>query len=311
MTPFDAVLTRIYDRQGIDTLPGHLEETYGIGIEKVAKMDVGVFRVDRHDGGEPLVARLLPAARPHEAAEADLAVLRYLEEIDFPAERPFGQPALFRHEGQSVLLTGFVRPAPKAKRPAYPIVKLGALIGKLHGLPVPAGADRRAGGLHHFVEGTMTDELGAVSGWLKAIDTHVPEDAVEGLDELRTAVNNADGGDGLPEAFVHPDPVPKNAIFTASGPVLIDWTSAGRGPRLASISRLLRSGWAAVPFMKGYNRLVALTQEERERLPGLIYGRGLIDLAFRFCRDPTPVSTGKLTALRRDSLAKARAVLEA
>src|SRR6202020_490680 len=104
-----------------------------------------------------------------------------------------------------------------------------------------------AGALHHFAEGTMTDELDAVAGWLDAIEPRVPGGDGAALDALRTAVSQADGRDGLPEAFVHPDPVPKNVIFTAGGPVLVDWTSAGRGPRLASMTLVLRSGWAAVP----------------------------------------------------------------
>ena len=58
----------------------------------------------------------------------------------------------------------------------------------------PGGAtDRPAGALHHYAEGTPADDA-----------------------------------TGLPEAFVHPDPVPKNAIFTPGGPVLVDWAGAGR-----------------------------------------------------------------------------------
>jgi Ser/Thr protein kinase RdoA (MazF antagonist) len=154
----------------------------------------------------------------------------------------------------------------------------------------------------------MTDELAAVAGWLDSIEARVPGDA---LDTIRTAVAAADGGDGLPEAFVHPDPVPKNVIFTADGPVLVDWTSAGRGPRLASMTLVLRSGWAAVPFMKGYAAVVTLTDDERGRLPGLLFSRQLIDLVFRVCRAPETAVSGarKLPALRRDCEAKANELL--
>ena len=46
---------------------------------------------------------------------------------------------------------------------------------------------------------------------------------------------------GVPEAFVHPDFVPVNAIATASGPGLpiLDWTNAGRGPRGWSLGFIL------------------------------------------------------------------------
>ena len=134
----------------------------------------------------------------------------------------------------------------------------------------------------------------------------------DALGTIRTAVAAADGGDGLPEAFVHPDPVPKNVIFTAEGPVLVDWTSAGRGPRLPSMTLVLRSGWAAVPFLKGYARMVSLTDDERDRLPELLFSRQLIDLVFRVCRDPSSAVTmaKKLTGLRRDSEARTRELLK-
>jgi Ser/Thr protein kinase RdoA (MazF antagonist) len=308
---FDAVLERMYQRSGVDALPAHLEKTYGVTPSKVSPLDVGVFRVDRSDRGAPLVARLFSAARPYAAAEADLAVLQYLAEKAFPAERPFGDHPLSSHEGQAVLVTEFVKEAPKAKRPPQPVGMLGAMIGRLHGLAVPSGADRPAGALHHFAEGTMADELRAVVGWLDAIEARAPAGSGTALQTVRAAVVAADGGDGLPEAFVHPDPVPKNAVFTASGPVLVDWTSAGRGPRLASLTLVLRSGWAAAPFMSGYARMVTLTKDERERLAGLLFSRALINAAFCVCRGPNTASAAakKLGAIRRESEQKASELL--
>jgi len=308
---FDSLLERMYQRSGVDTLPAHLEEAYGITVRKVTPLDVGVFRVDRTDKGTPLVARMFSAARPYAAAEADLAVLRYLADIGFPAERPFGDGTLTGHQDQAVLVTEFVKQVPKAQRPPYPIIRLGATIGRLHGLAVPAEADRPAGALHHFADGTMADELQAAAGWLGSIEDQVPPGDGEALAAIRTAVVTADGGDGLPEAFVHPDPVPKNAIFTAAGPVLVDWTSAGRGPRLASITLVLWSGWAAVPFMKGYGKRVTLIDEERHRLAGLLFSRGLINAVFRVCGDPKtiPATAERLGTIRRQSEEKAAALL--
>jgi Ser/Thr protein kinase RdoA (MazF antagonist) len=310
---FDATLQRMFQREGVEALPARLEENYSITVAKLTRLDVGVFRVDRSDKGAPLVARLFSRFRPYALAAGDLAVLRYLAEVGFRAERPFGDEPLTSHDGQALLVTEFVKEAPKAERPPYPIVRLGAMIGRLHGLPVPAGADRPAGALHHFAEGTMTDELRAAAGWLDSIEDRVPSGAAAGLDVLRGALAAADGGDGLPEALVHPDPVPKNAIFTADGPVLVDWTSAGRGPRLASMTLVLSSGWAAAPFMKGYSRRVSLTDDERDRLAGLLFSRRLIDVAFRVCREPDTADrkARQLTAVRKDCEAKAQAVLNA
>jgi Ser/Thr protein kinase RdoA (MazF antagonist) len=310
-SPFDSVLERMYQRAGADTLPAHLENSYGIAVTKVSQLDVGVFRVDQVGEGPSLVARLFSAARPYAAAEADLAVLRYLAETGFPAERPFGNGTITSHEGQALLVTEFIREANKAKRPPYPIVRLGAMIGRLHGLAVPPGAERPAGALHHFAEGTMADELRAVASWLDSIEARVPSGGGDAFDTIRMAVAAADGGDGLPESFVHPDPVPKNVIFTADGPVLVDWTSAGRGPRLASMTLVLRSGWAAVPFMRGYTKRISLTAAERDRLAGLLFSRQLIDAVFRVCRDPKtiPTTAKKLGKIRRECAQKADELL--
>lgn len=84
---FELALRRMFQREGADTLPGHLEKSYGIAIANMTQLDVGVFRVERSDKGAPLVARLFSATRPFAAAEGDLAVLRYLEES---ASRPSG-----------------------------------------------------------------------------------------------------------------------------------------------------------------------------------------------------------------------------
>jgi Ser/Thr protein kinase RdoA (MazF antagonist) len=307
---FDALLKRMHERDGVGTLAGHLEARCGIPVAKMSQLDVGVFRVDRADRGVPLVARLFSKARPYSAAEADVAVLRHLAEVDFLAERPYGDQPLSTHEGQSLLLTGFVKQAPKAKRPPHPIVRLGATVARLHVMAVPEDADRPAGALHHFIEGTLTDELRAAAGWLDSIEDRRPTGSGEAFDVLRQALDGADGGDGLPEAFVHPDPVLKNVVFSTEGPVLIDWTSAGRGPRLASMTLILTSGWAAAPFLRGYSKVVTLTDEEWDRLGGLLFSRQLIRLAFRFCRDPggSAVSAKKLSALRRDCEAKVEAL---
>jgi hypothetical protein len=110
---FDATLAGMYRRKGVGTLPAHLEEAFGIAVSKVQQLDVGVFRVDRLNG-TPVVARLFSERRGNDAVLGDLAVLEHLQAAEFPAERPFGPESLSLHEGQSVLLTDFVRGAPKS-----------------------------------------------------------------------------------------------------------------------------------------------------------------------------------------------------
>jgi len=311
---FDATLARMYRRRGVDTLPAQLEAAFGIVPARVQELDVGVFRVDRRPG-TPVVARLFSARRAHEAVLGDLAVLELLRAAEFPAERPFGPEPVSRHDGQSVLVTHFVRAAPESARPAGdPIVALGALVARLHQAGRPGGAaDRPAGALHHYAEGTPADELAAARRWLRDIEPRVAVADRDQLEVLRRALAGADDGGGLPEAFVHPDPVPKNTIFTSGGPVLVDWAGAGFGPRLASLALVLRSTWAGPRFMRGYAASVELDAEERRRAPGILMTRALIDIAFRVCREPGKVSqqVKGLAAVRRRTEALAAAALAA
>jgi Ser/Thr protein kinase RdoA (MazF antagonist) len=309
---FDATIVRMFRRMGVDTLPAHLEEVLGIAVSKVQQLDVGVFRVDRLKG-TPVVARLFSGRRPPAAALGDLAVLEQLQAAGFPAERPLGPEPLSIHDGQSVLVTHFVRKAPKSAWPAGdPVVALGALVGRLHRLTQPAGAaDRPAGALHHYAEGTPADELSAARCWLRDIEPRVAVADRDQLDLLGRALADADDATGLPEAFVHPDPVPKNTVFTKDGPVLVDWAGAGRGPRIASLALVLRSSWAGPRFMRGYATSIELDAEERRRAPDVLMTRALIDIAFRVCREPVKVrqQVRRLPSVRKQTAALAAAAL--
>jgi len=76
---------RIRQREAVDGVPAHLERRYGIRVANVKQLDVGVYRIDRHDG-PAWVARLFPSVRPLDRAEGDADVLRFLEMHDFPAD---------------------------------------------------------------------------------------------------------------------------------------------------------------------------------------------------------------------------------
>jgi Ser/Thr protein kinase RdoA (MazF antagonist) len=304
----------MFRRQGVDTLPAHLEEVLGIDISKVQQLDIGVFRVDRVRG-TPIVARLFSARRAHAAVIGDLAALAQLQAAEFPAERPFGPEPLSIHEDQAVLVTHFVRKAPKSLEPTGdPIVALGELVGRLHRLALPTGAAARpAGALHHYAEGAPADELRAARRWLRDIEPRAAVADRDQLDALGRALADADDATGLPEAFVHPDPVPKNTVFTEDGPVLVDWAGAGRGPRIASLALVLRSSWAGPRFMRGYATSIELDAEERRRAADILMTRALIDIAFRVCREPGKVGpqVKRLSAIRRRTAAVAAAVLAA
>jgi Ser/Thr protein kinase RdoA (MazF antagonist) len=99
---------------------------------------------------------------------------------------------------------------------------------------------------------------------------------------LRALVDSVDPCSDLPHAFVHPDFVPSNAITTPDDKtVIVDWTNAGRGPRLWSIGFLLWAGGArdlrlVDLVVSRYRRHTQLTDEELDRLPGAIRARALM-----------------------------------
>jgi Ser/Thr protein kinase RdoA (MazF antagonist) len=105
------------------------------------------------------------------------------------------------------------------------------------------------------------------------------------LDELE----RLDDGDDLPHALVHPDFVPVNAIDDEDadpeqpgrGVVVVDWTGAGRGPRLWSLAFLLWAGGARSArlvdvIVSRYRRRTALEPDELDRLAAVMFARPLL-----------------------------------
>ena len=76
-------------------------------MARLTELDLGVYRVGRRDGPD-WVARVFAADRPLAAAEGDAALLRRLEQQEFPAERCAAQEPVSVHEGQGVLVTRYV-----------------------------------------------------------------------------------------------------------------------------------------------------------------------------------------------------------
>src|SRR5437588_611504 len=100
--------TTWHDRDG---LPAHLEAHYGIRVTSLTQLSphgAGVFRVDRGDG-PAWVARMFPeTGRSVDRLEGDVAILRFLEEHQFPAERCGHADPVSVHQGQHILVTEYV-----------------------------------------------------------------------------------------------------------------------------------------------------------------------------------------------------------
>ena len=263
----------------------HLQERYGIEVVAVDELDLGVFRVDRPDG-RSWVARVFPAARELADVEAQAELLRALEDSGYPAERCANQEPVSAWDGQTVLVTEFV-PAAAPLRLGRMAAMLGGMLGALH---TRAGTRVRAGGAWHHLSftGGPREEIAAAAELLDDVAGDVPVRQLATFDRLREAVERTDDCSDLPHAFVHPDFAHPNAIPTPDERlVIVDWTGAGRGPRLWSLGFLL---WAVGRHpgllelaAARYRKRISLEPEELARLEGAIAGRPLMLDCWSFC----------------------------
>jgi Ser/Thr protein kinase RdoA (MazF antagonist) len=268
-----------------EDLGRHLGERHGIAIRAVNRLEPhggSVFRIDRADG-PPWVARVFHADRPLAEVEGDARILRALERRGFPAERCATSDPTSSIAGCGVLVTLFIngdRPAGRARTFAM----LGGLLGALHASSADGSTPMRSGGgWHHLVaQGTPADEIDAALKLVAELRERMGESERPHLGALRHALFSADDCDGLPEALLHPDFVPANALGGPDGGlVMVDWTGAGRGPRLWPLAFLL---WAAGAHdiqlvdavASRYAKHVRPTEAELARLAAAVRARPLV-----------------------------------
>lgn len=279
----------------------HLEARYGITVDAMAELDLGVWRVRRADGPD-WAARWFSARRSADAVAGDAAILRYLAEHEFPAERCAAGEPVSRLDNRSVLVTEWADPVPRqqrreAIRTAGGLRRLGELLGLLHTLDpatAPTAAVRRPGGAwHHLADGLPSAEIAAASELLAVTAPLIPDAERAAFDAFRAEIDALDAADGLPEALIHPDFVLANVVATPGGMVLVDWAGAGRGPRLWSLAFLLYAEAAKDPrragaVLLGYREHVTLAAEELDRLAAVARARPFVLSAWS-------VGTGRMT----------------
>jgi Ser/Thr protein kinase RdoA (MazF antagonist) len=289
LTDLEGLEDRMIHEPSSEHLLAHIRDHYRIDAVAATKISLHktyVFRIDRADG-DPWVARAFPPARPKSGVEGDAAILRFLEQHDFPAERLAVDEAVSDFGGSTVLVTRFVEHTP------FPDVgtklgMMGDLLGRLHALPLDDSVSRPGGasGEDPAHEGSPRQDLMAALAFLDAVDTKVPASERERFEHLRELVLSADDGDGLPEALLHGNLLhnPDHALLTDHRPVGINWMSAGRGPRLADFAWLMWGTWRDPALIdaavNGYCQHIELTDEELDRLEGLMYLRPLFLAGF-------------------------------
>lgn len=282
-----------------ERLLAHLRDRYGIdavAATKVSSHNDHVFRVDRRDG-DPWIARVFPADRPPAGVEGDAAVLGFLERVGFPAERLAVPDATSAVDGSSVLVTQFVngRPLPEAvgADDIRRFTVMADLLGRLHSLPLDDSVGRPGGasGEDPSREGSARQDVLASLTFLDAFEAKVSVADRSAFDDLRRRVHAADDGDGLPEATVHGNLLhaPDHVILREREPVVIQWKASGRGRRLADFAYLMWGAGRArldpdwiETVVRAYRAHVELTDEEVERLEGVMYLRPLYLVCFGY-----------------------------
>jgi Ser/Thr protein kinase RdoA (MazF antagonist) len=279
-----------------ERLRGHLEARHGLRIRDVRRLQRWspfVHRVEHHDGSA-WVARLFQAERPAERVTGDAEILRFLASHDFPAERCATDDPISVLDGHAVLVTEYVDGVqfddyPQGgppERTGSMLRTLGSLLGRLHALPISTGAVMRDAGSWHYDldEGLPRQDIAAGVAMLDAIAGRVPDEHRARFESLREQLHAADDCHDLPRTLVHPDFGGSNVIVRSGDqPIVVDWTGAGRGPRIVSLAWLLSTCPDARQIdaiVAGYRTHVALTDAELSRLGAAMR----IRLLFFACR---------------------------
>lgn len=275
-------------------LRAHIEARHAIQVESLQRLDRGVFAARLADGRQWIV-RIFPPQRPVERVQEDAALLGYLEQQGFAAERCADAHPVSTLASRGVLVTRYIEGTAPDRLDVRTLRAAGEMLARLNMLSAddPALA-REAGALHHYVPtgGGPRHELLAAAAWLAAIEDQVPPDSRAGFDALRRQVAGADACLDLPLALIHPDPVPKNLLRTTSNDlVFIDWSGAGRGPRLAALANLVWScalqqgGWSPTrvdAVVAGYRSRLRLEEREVERLGAVMRIRTVVFACWRY-----------------------------
>jgi Ser/Thr protein kinase RdoA (MazF antagonist) len=300
LTDLEGLNDRIHHEPDGDRLLVHLRDRYRIDAVAATRLSVHktyVFRIDRGDGA-PWIARAFPPARPFSDVEGDAAILRFLEQHDYPAERLAVDDAVSDFDGSAVLVTEFVEHTALPAGEGFAI--MADLLGRLHALPFDESVSRPGGasGEDPSRMGTPRQDLLAGLAFLDAVDTKVGAADRERFEQLLEQVRSADDADGLPEGLLHGNLLhaPDHAVMGPNGPVAINWKASGRGPRLADLAFLLwgTGNWAPSrstneehvnAVVTAYRKHVELTDEELDRLEAVMYIRPLYLVCIGYRRD--------------------------
>ena len=269
-----------------DWLPTHLASTYGVGVRRMVPLEPwgpeGAQRVDLDDG-RSWVARPHGPARPVEEVRGDAEVLRFLAAHDFPAERLAHEDAVSTSGDHSVIVTTLL-PGTNCRGDHDPMTlhAIAGLLGRLHTLPLVDGpVSRPAGGWHHLSQagGGRDEDVRILLPLLAEAAKRLPDGEQAACQELAEELESIDLCVDLPHCLINVDFGGPNIMKSGGELFGIDWTGAGRGPRIHSLALFgiatANAAWVE-PLVAGYREHVTLEAEELDRLPGAMVLHGLI-----------------------------------
>ena len=185
-------------------------ESIGQPLSLHSALDVDVYRLHGPDSGpeeSDLVARVFGSDVEGATVAAAALVLQKLEGTRFPAERcPSTDPVLALGGDRHVLVTEYVEPS-SAPGPGFMLAWCAGLLGRL---ATRSGQDLPPGGGWHRLGPTPAREIDRALSLGGEVGAAVAE--------LVDALAEADDGAGLPEAMIHADLTPPNAVRGATKP---------------------------------------------------------------------------------------------
>ena len=267
-------------------LPAHLEATYGVGVKRMAPLEPwgpeGAQRVDLADG-RSWVARPHGPQRPVEEVRGDAELLQFLQDQDFPAERLAHDEPVSVYGDTSVIVTDLL-PGKNCRSENDPktLHAIARLLGQLNSLPLVDGAvSRPAGGWHHLSQagGGRDEDVRILLPMLSKAAARLPDSEQVACKELAVELESIDVCTDLPHCLINVDFGGPNIMKWRDKLYGIDWTGAGRGPRIHSLA-IFGMG-AGNPrlvdvLVDGYREYVTLEPEELDRLPAAMVLHGLI-----------------------------------
>jgi hypothetical protein len=252
------------------TVVSAVAESVGHPLSLHSELDVDVYRLRATDDGPDgpdLVARVFGPDVERATVGTAAHVLQKLAGTRFPAERcPTADPVLALAGDRHLLVTEYVEPSP-APGPGFILAWCAGLLSRL---ATRSAEDLPGGGGWHRLGPTPAREIDRALSLGGEVGTSVAE--------LVDTLAEADDGAGLPEALIHADLTPSNAVPRGDqAPVIIDWIGVGRGPRIWPLAFLLYvAGPTGAPrALDRYAGSVPLSEEERARLPAVMIARPL------------------------------------